>query len=386
MKRNFMYKKMLWLAIGSAFILMYSCKQNGKNKFHVAGTFKNATVAKVALLAIPTGKDQLPVTLDSEKLTGSSGSFSLTGRGKMQEIYELVFGDNIPVPIINDAEEIKVDVDLGKKDDYYAVSGSPASSQLKDLINNFGKKNFEVERKFADLDSLKKQNAPDSIMIAATAAKNNSIDDLNRYLKKFIETSSNASLSALALGWASRSFPAADFESELNSVSKKYPENAVLMEMKKGYYAQKAQTQEASNSWVGKPAPELSLEDADGKAIPISSFKGKYLLVDFWASWCGPCRMENPNVVKAYSEYKDKNFAILGVSLDKDKGAWQKAVQEDKLAWAQVSDLKYWNSHAVEVFQFQGIPFNVLIDPQGKIIAQELRGADLENKLKEVLQ
>ena len=384
-----MYKKMLWLVMGSALLIMFSCKQKDKNKFHVVGSFKNATVTKVALLSIPTGKDQQPVTLDSAKLSGSNGSFSLTGAGKTQEIYELVFGDNIPVPIINDGGEIKVDVDLGKKDDYYTVTGSPASTQLKDLVRNFGKMNFEVDQKFSALNSLKKANAPDSLVIAATAAKNNSIEDLNAYLKKFIETSSNGSLSVLALGWASSSLSTPDFEKELTVVSKKFPDNLVLQDMKKSYYAQKAQPQSpetSSGTWVGKPAPDLSLEDADGKAIPISSFKGKYLLVDFWASWCGPCRMENPNVVKAYSEYKDKNFAILGVSLDKDKGAWKKAIKEDKLAWSQVSDLKYWNSQAVEVFQFQGIPFNVLIDPQGKIIAQELRGNDLENKLKEVLQ
>ncbi len=384
-----MHKKILWLLMSGTFLLMYSCKQNGQNKFHVVGSFKNATVTKVALLSIPTGKDQLPVTLDSAKLSGSNGSFSLTASGKKQEIYELVFGDNIPVPIINDAEEIKVDVDLGKKDDYYEVSGSPASTMLKDLISTFGKKNFEVDRQFAELDSLKKANAPDSIMITATATKNNTIEDLNSYLKNFIEKSSNGSLSVLALGWASRSLSTPDFEKELAVVTKKFPDNLVLQDMRKSYYAQKTQAQTpepTSGTWVGKPAPELSLDDADGKAIPLSSFKGKYVLVDFWASWCGPCRMENPNVVKAYSEYKNKNFAILGVSLDKDKGAWQKAVKDDNLSWAQVSDLKYWNSHAVEVFQFQGIPFNILVDPQGKIIAQELRGADLENKLKEVLQ
>ena len=143
--------------------------------------------------------------------------------------------------------------------------------------------------------------------------------------------------------------------------------------------------QEQANSWVGKQAPELSLPDVSGRHISLASFKGKYVLVDFWASWCGPCRAENPNVVKAYNEFKGKNFAILGVSLDKEKDAWQEAIRSDRLEWNHVSDLKFWESEAVKTFKFNGIPYNVLIDPQGKIIAESLRGDDLENKLKEVL-
>jgi len=144
--------------------------------------------------------------------------------------------------------------------------------------------------------------------------------------------------------------------------------------------------QKKDNTWVGRQAPELTLPDTQGRPVSLSSFKGKYLLVDFWASWCGPCRAENPNVVQAYSEFKNKNFTILGVSLDKEKDPWLEAIRSDRLNWTHVSDLKYWQSKAVEVFQFQGIPFNLLIDPQGKIIAQGLRGDELESKLKEVLQ
>ena len=123
----------------------------------------------------------------------------------------------------------------------------------------------------------------------------------------------------------------------------------------------------------------------DGKPLSISSFKGKYLLVDFWASWCGPCRGENPNVVAAYNKYKDKNFTILGVSLDDDKSAWQEAIKKDGLNWNHMSDLKQWQSAAVNTYQFDGIPFNVLIDPTGKIIASSLRGAELDQKLAELL-
>ena len=376
-------------------LVMASCHEKKKGTFSVAGTFKNADklasmegpVSKVFLLEVPYGKDQPPVVLDSVKISGNNGSFNLSGAARSQEVYELVFGNNaIAVPLVNDAQEIKVNVDLGKKDDFYEVSGSDATTQLKDLITIFGKKNFEVERSMGELDSLKQANAPDSALLAATTRKNNTIQDLNTYLKQFINTNGNATVCALALSWSSRSFTKADFEASLNDLGKKYPNNAVLQGLKVNYEQQLAQmADKKETSWVGKQAPDLALPDANGHPIPLTSYKGKFLLVDFWASWCGPCRAENPNVVKAYSEFKNKNFAILGVSLDKDKDAWQQAIQADKLDWTHVSDLKYWNSKAVEVFKFEGIPFNVLIDPQGKIIGESLRGEELEKKLKEVL-
>lgn len=132
---------------------------------------------------------------------------------------------------------------------------------------------------------------------------------------------------------------------------------------------------------VGSEAMDFTQADTAGKPVSLSSFKGKYVLVDFWASWCKPCRMENPNVLLAYERFKAKNFTVLGVSLDRSRDAWIKAIQDDKLAWSQVSDLKFWSNAVALQYRIQQIPQNFLIDPNGKIIGKNLRGAELDSKL-----
>jgi len=137
---------------------------------------------------------------------------------------------------------------------------------------------------------------------------------------------------------------------------------------------------------IGEPAPEFTQTNPEGKAIKLSDFKGKYVLIDFWASWCGPCREENPNVVTAYNKYKDKGFTVLGVSLDNPgkKEAWMKAIADDKLTWTQVSDLKGWDNIVALQYGVRSVPANFLIDPDGKIIAKDLRNEALNSKLAEL--
>ncbi|HVK47806.1 MAG TPA: TlpA disulfide reductase family protein [Pseudobacter sp.] len=141
----------------------------------------------------------------------------------------------------------------------------------------------------------------------------------------------------------------------------------------------------AKKTAVGVVAPDFTQNDQNDKPVKLSDFRGKYVLVDFWASWCGPCRAENPNVVKTYNEFKDKNFTILGVSLDQKKENWLKAIEDDQLTWSHVSDLKFWNNAVAQQYGIRSVPSNLLIDPTGKIVARDLRGEELAKKLAEFI-
>ncbi|HYJ37882.1 MAG TPA: TlpA disulfide reductase family protein [Chitinophagaceae bacterium] len=403
--QNFFLILLLLLCIGA-------CKnESSSGDFTVTANFKNAEhpayvgqagggplnpVRKVQLYEIPFGMENSPVIVDSAVLTGDNGKVELKGRAKDEGLYQLVFDNGFVVLLSNDQPQIQIDIDLSKKENYYAVRGSEASQQMEDFTVEYTEKSQRVNKAFAQMDSLKRLAAPDSLVMAATAEKNGQIKSINEYLKSFINKSTHPSVALFVLGWASRSFTRPEFESALNEVVKKFPANPSVMNLKKTYDLQQAQVaadmqrkqkeyEAREQLWVGKMAPDLALPDQNGEVLKVSSFRGKYVLVDFWASWCRPCRLENPNVVNAFNRYKNKNFTILGVSLDKDKDDWQQAIADDQLAWSHISDLKFWNSKAVDVYKFDGIPFNILIDPTGKVVAESLRGEQLENKLKEVL-
>ena len=391
-------------------VFFTACHQQTKGGFTVSITYKNAdkmipqnyedkpgdSIAVVGpthilLEEIPYGGDSHPVLLDSALLNGKEGKINLQGNGKEEGIYQLVVEKGPVILVINDVEKINVEIDLSKKDNYYTVSGSEASEHLRSFINRYDDKASVINNALAEIDSLKQFGGSDSLLIAATNRKNQGIISLNEYLAEFIDKADSPAESIFALGMGSRSFQSDEFGKLLNTVVKRFPEHKPLAQLKATYDMQQAQMnkrREAVSSWTGKQAPDLELPSVDGKPVAISSFRGKYLLVDFWASWCGPCRQENPNVVNAWKQFKNKNFTILGVSLDRngEKDKWLKAIHDDQLTWQHVSDLQYWNSKAVATFKFESIPYNVLIDPDGKVIAEGLRGEELESKLAEVLK
>ena len=384
-----------------AAIILVSCGQSSsEKKFLVSGVISNNTAKMIYLEKIPAATMQ-PMISDSAEI-GKDGKFSLKADAGESVVYNLRLDQNrYPVAsVINDVEKVKLNIQLSKENNEFAekyeVEGSPASQQMKDFMyafNNDLQKIFGIARQ---VDSLKNTGATDSLLFPLMAEQKTLASSIKNYSEAALSKAADPALIMFELGYYQSTANGAGFGLEpfsneevneiINRTAAKFPSHQAVAAIKATL--DKQMNKAVTTSWVGKEAPDFSMPDVNGKEVKLSSFRGKYVLVDFWASWCGPCRSENPNLVNAYNQFKNKNFAVLGVSLDRpgQKDKWIQAIKDDKLAWTNISDLQYWNSSVVALYGFDGIPFNVLVDPQGKVIAESLRGPGLEGKLEEVLK
>jgi len=262
------------------------------------------------------------------------------------------------------------------------ITGSPINDQYKKLqaIENDASiktNNMMTEEVKAATDKSNTAEHQNQIQGKLKAIQT----DYHNALKNFILTDPDSFLSLRALVTLGGPSPNPnEMEPLLDGLSKDLRDSEIARTLRNQLEALKATAN-------GAMAPDFEQTDTLGRPVRLSSFRGKNVLLDFWASWCGPCRQENPNVVKVYNEFKNKNFTIIGVSLDRQGGGfdWMNAIRKDHLDWTQLTDLKFWNNAVAQLYFVQAIPKNFLIDPTGKIIAQDLRGDDLESKLQEVL-
>lgn len=376
------YKGFVWIAVA---LLAAACG---------GGEKKVETGQEITL----RGKVNYPSTgviVISEVMMGSAGggkqdtivlnpdnTFEKQLRLQQPGFYRIDFYSMQIVDVILDKTDLQIDVDGNSPGGAVSVVGSPEMDLIKQVqdIMQEARKTEEAKKIEADFQ------------VAAQANDTKRIEELQKQYMDLLDEATKqaadlmkqqpASLGLLHL-LQNSGVPDADKHFDVYlAAAEKFKREWPDVQYGKDFVVF---VEKLKATAIGQPAPEISLPDPDGKVISLSSFRGKYILVDFWAKWCGPCRRENPNVVKAYQAFRGKNFDILGVSLDRTKEDWLQAIREDGLTWNHVSDLRYFESQAARDYNINGIPFSILVDPSGKIIAKNLRGPALHEKLAEVL-
>lgn len=338
---------------------------------YIKGQLRNAA-DKVIYLKLLTEAGES--TIDSVK-TDDAGNFLLPNKATATDYYLLrVDNNNAVYLILSSGEKVEITGDANDLDNTYSVEGSKDSKLLQSM-NRYDKTlSDSLFRVYKSMTS-KTPSANDSLVAKFQQVYSN---QMQNFVRNLIRQNMNSLVSLSATRYLDKEADINLFVELEQSLSKTFPGNKYVID----FSTVVAQLRVLP---FGSIAPEINLPDPSGKMIALSSLKGKVVLIDFWASWCGPCRRENPNVVAMYKRYKPKGFEIYGVSLDDNKANWQEAIKADKITWLQVSELKKWDAEVVKAYHVEAIPFTVLIDREGKVVGKGLRGAELEQKIKAVL-
>ena len=365
-----MKQRIAALFISTAFLIV-SCTD--KTVFTLAGTVDNpGSLKKVYLLAADSSQVSI---IDSTTLS-EKNEFQFRHAAPYANLYKLRLGSSIFDFVAENGDAITFSTNIADSSHAYNVSGSATSEKLKEFnkISNFyGEKNSRLSDEYTTKSqALGKQS--DSLLKVYMPVFKKNITDYSAEILKSVA----ANKKSLAGFYAATSLDQYKYEQQLvayaDDIKGEFKDNPAVQR----FISQMENIKPVS---IGHKAPEFESQSIDGKPVKLSDYKGKYVMVDFWASWCGPCRQENPNVVKQYGIYKSKGFNILGVSLDIDKKDWQNAINADKLTWAHVSDLKRFDGETEKLYHIEAIPSNFIIDPLGIIVAKNITGTDLESFL-----
>ncbi len=343
------------------YVCFTGCAQTG-----IKGTIINGNINDSIALYNPFDRQAPPL----EKVAlGKKGAFEFAYKPSDIGFYFIGLSDGKTVLVVlrpNGSGQIDVDASTG-------IITKVADSEQNTLLKSFQEMYTGYDRRQRAIDQMADKTAEQKQLEKQSIERERSQSIQTMLLKNADNYASAALIEYL---------PADDFlpvhDSVLTALIKKYPQNNVVK-------AKYQEVESVKKLAIGYPAPEITLEDTAGNLFSLSSLKGKVVLIDFWASWCRPCRVENPNMVRLYQTYGKYGFDILGVSLDQNRENWLRAIQTDGLIWNQISDLKGWQSAAGAIYGVRSIPFTVLVDKNGNIIAKGLRGEALEQKIKEVL-